>query len=300
MSYPCSSLDLTNDFRPISTYGGKGVAEPSIVKAHHAIIYTTAEVPALLPGEGPTRVGSTVDSIRRAIKVKPYDRAQKLDDRSRLNLAKIYQISHAGCEVDVFGAVADDCKSSFLYQFEAVQQSLRPSFQETNFSTAVSMLQAHDESGRSGPSRGRANSAPPSTSQEALNTAVGEGDHKINGETEDTHSSSPQYTPATSAPGASADALTQRLARLTLRAQHLGASLTHMNDQQRAYLGQLPDPAQVRSILRILQQQDPQRHAQVVLSLQQRQAVASAACRTNNDSSEESEDDSDDDSDLSE
>lgn len=291
-----------NVSRPISTYGGRGVAAPDVVKAHHAVIHTSSEPPALLPGEGPTRVGSQVDSLRAAIRVKARDRETKLDERSRLNFAKIDQIYHAECEIHVFGTVAEESMASFLYQFEAVQQSLHQSFQGSNITGAGFQHQRRDDQGNPGPSHGRVDSVQRPTPRNApkRSTHEDEDEDEDDSDAEETPSRRPQYTPTASASSEGVEALTQQMTRLGLRAQQFGTSLAHLNMQERLNLVQMSDSDQGRSLLQILHQQNPQRYAQVMRSVQQRQSAISAARQSNDESADSDDNDSDDDSDDSE
>ncbi|KAL8786391.1 MAG: hypothetical protein Q9213_002807 [Squamulea squamosa] len=69
---------------PIMTYGGQGAAKKSVDKTAHAIIFTGKSPPERLPGEQ-----GMDKSPLRVIPVRP---DEKLDSRSRINLAKTYSI----------------------------------------------------------------------------------------------------------------------------------------------------------------------------------------------------------------
>lgn len=111
--------------RSILTYQGQGVGAPGVVKAHHSVIYTGSTPPPILPGERPSR---ETDILRRPeIKVEGTLSENRLDPISRLNYAKVYQISQDSCEIFVFGRVCPEYMRYLQYNYEAVRQQSRPS-----------------------------------------------------------------------------------------------------------------------------------------------------------------------------
>ncbi|KAL8774282.1 MAG: hypothetical protein Q9209_001033 [Squamulea sp. 1 TL-2023] len=66
------------------TYSGQGAAKKSVDKNAHAIIFTSTSPPEKLPGEH----GMNKSPLR----VIPVRADEKLDSRSRVNLAKPYSI----------------------------------------------------------------------------------------------------------------------------------------------------------------------------------------------------------------
>ena len=71
---------------PITTYNSRGAAQPGVDQTVHTIAYTGDIVPPKLPGETNMR--------KDPIRIIPVNRAEKLDPRSRINLGRIFPISH--------------------------------------------------------------------------------------------------------------------------------------------------------------------------------------------------------------
>ena len=91
-------------FRPISTYGGRGVANPSVLKWEHCMVYTDRHPPELLPGEAP---GHGEQPMRAALQVKPSTPGDRMEDASRLNYGKMYTVEH-NVRVYDFGMVRSE------------------------------------------------------------------------------------------------------------------------------------------------------------------------------------------------
>lgn len=79
--------------RQISTNGGKGAAKSGLKQGEHAIAHTSAVAPPPLLEEKYL----TKDPIR----ILPVNQTEKLDDKSRINLGKVYPVEHnvKVCEV---------------------------------------------------------------------------------------------------------------------------------------------------------------------------------------------------------
>ena len=241
------------------------------MRSHHAIIFTTREVPKLLPGEEPTYVGSTLDSLRHEIRVIPNDRSHRLDPASRLNFAKIYQITYATCEIYVFGRVAPESRHHLLYQFIDVQQQLsRPFHNAGNDESSVQRRERRQTSVHAGLGHARVDSVQqyPRNPPKSDESSEASNDESSDDSDEDDEESTSQQE----ALGTSTETLAQQLASLDLRAGQFGADLRGLTDQQRQLLAQLPTEGQNRAVLNLLQRQNPQRHEQVLNVLRSRQA----------------------------
>jgi hypothetical protein len=77
---------------PITTYGGRGVAKPKVVKADHAIIYTGLKVPIPGPGESPGPEEPPMRPI--PIRVDWENPTEKLDPMSRINFGGVHLVQH--------------------------------------------------------------------------------------------------------------------------------------------------------------------------------------------------------------
>lgn len=73
-------------FRPITTYGGKGVAKPGVDSAKHAIVYMRGSVPS--PKADEPRM------TKEPLEVEPARFNERLDEMSRLNFGKVYTVEH--------------------------------------------------------------------------------------------------------------------------------------------------------------------------------------------------------------
>ncbi|KAF2843245.1 hypothetical protein M501DRAFT_905314, partial [Patellaria atrata CBS 101060] len=78
---------------PIQTYSGKGVAKKSVIKEHHAIIYTGKSLPNDIP-KPKELPGREEGPMREPIRVKQNVKYEKMDPMSRVNFAKIYTVEH--------------------------------------------------------------------------------------------------------------------------------------------------------------------------------------------------------------
>jgi hypothetical protein len=77
---------------PITSYGGQGVANPRVVKANHAIIYTGEVVPSPSSGESPGPGEAPMRSF--PIRVDWNDPSEKLDPMSRINFGGVTLVQH--------------------------------------------------------------------------------------------------------------------------------------------------------------------------------------------------------------
>lgn len=77
---------LTCLSRPITTYGGKGVAKAGLDRSKHAVIYMRGCLPVTKAGEP--------KMTKEPLEVEPAKPDQKLDPMSRLNFGKVYTVEH--------------------------------------------------------------------------------------------------------------------------------------------------------------------------------------------------------------
>ncbi|KAE8354909.1 hypothetical protein BDV28DRAFT_155790 [Aspergillus coremiiformis] len=89
---------------PVNTYGGQGVAKPSVDPSKHAIIHMKATAPYC----GPNEPRMTKDPLE----VIPASYDQKLDPMSRLNFGKIYTVEH-NVKVLPVGMISEDSIARF-------------------------------------------------------------------------------------------------------------------------------------------------------------------------------------------
>lgn len=95
--------------RQISTNGGQGAAKIGLKQGEHTIAYTSDVAPRPLLDE----IYLTKDPIR----INPVNQAEKLDEKSRINLCKVYPVEHnvKVCEVGMV-ASADIRKLTAYYK----------------------------------------------------------------------------------------------------------------------------------------------------------------------------------------
>ena len=262
----CKTLIHTSElnadlFRAITTNNGRGVAVPGIIKSNYAIIYIGRTVPPLLPGEEATRRDGIGDSMRTPIQAELAERTRKLDERSRLNFGKTYQIDYTN-EIFVYGCVLQESMADLLYQWRAVMES-----------SAVPPTPTV-----SGASHTRADS-------HHINSTRGQ-DHKL-----------PELPTGGESSGDVA-VLTQQMNVLAVRAQQFGADLSVLPIEHRHMLAQNDVAHQRAYVMQVLQRQNPQRHAQILNSLRQARQGASTSNEPDDNANEDSDDD-DSDSDSS-
>jgi hypothetical protein len=107
---------MTDQCRPIQTYGNQGVAKKDVVKWSHAIIYTGKEPPAPNDNELP---GVNERPMLQPIRVVSNKRTDIMDRMSRVDFNKIYTVEH-NVKVYDFGRVHEDERSFLRHQFNYV------------------------------------------------------------------------------------------------------------------------------------------------------------------------------------
>ncbi|KAF2453991.1 hypothetical protein BDY21DRAFT_116615 [Lineolata rhizophorae] len=104
---------------PIQTYRRQGVGKDTIVKCHHAIIYTGKRPPKPLDIEAPAKGEK---GMLQPIRVRQRNPNQKMDSLSRVNFNKIYTVEH-NVKVYDFGDVHKDDIWLLVQQFRSVWES---------------------------------------------------------------------------------------------------------------------------------------------------------------------------------
>lgn len=90
--------------RPISTYGGRGVAQRGVLKWQHCIVHTDRAPPTELPREFP---GHEEWAMQTPLLVRPTREGDRMEAASRLNLGKMYTVEH-NVRVYNFGMIHDN------------------------------------------------------------------------------------------------------------------------------------------------------------------------------------------------
>lgn len=101
---------------PIQTYGGRGVAKPTLIKSQHAIIHTSKRPPNPTASELPN-AKQREDVMKTPIRVKPRSISDQMDPTSRVNFFKIYTIEH-NIKVYEVGDVHQDSVRRFQRHFD--------------------------------------------------------------------------------------------------------------------------------------------------------------------------------------
>ena len=96
--------------RPITTYGGQGVAKAGIDRSKHAIIYMRGEMPPM-NGDEPA-------ISKQPLEVDPVKFEQKLDPMSRVNFGKVYTVEH-NVKVLPVGEIKGASRDLFLEYFQS-------------------------------------------------------------------------------------------------------------------------------------------------------------------------------------
>ena len=109
-------LSQTDVYRPVGTYGGRGVSK-YVKKSDHAIIYSSKAPPHPVDEEKPKRGEEGMRPY--SIRVVPDEKTEKLDPMSRINFAKPHTIHH-NLKVRTFGMVEEKSRGHLLNQFKAV------------------------------------------------------------------------------------------------------------------------------------------------------------------------------------
>ncbi|OQN96401.1 hypothetical protein B0A48_17653 [Cryoendolithus antarcticus] len=102
---------------PITTYNGRGVSKPGVIKSDHAIVYTGRTCPHPRPEEYPARREAPMRP--ESICVDPDDKSTKLDSMSRLDFGKVDTIQHY-VKAKSFGKVNERSLRPLLHQFDNV------------------------------------------------------------------------------------------------------------------------------------------------------------------------------------
>lgn len=104
--------------RPITTYGGQGVAKRGVIKSEHGVIYSGKVPPEINDDERPGR-GGEEPMCRTPIRIDPDEKGQKLDRMSRIDYGKTFTIHH-NLKVRSFGKVNRDSEEALKGQFREV------------------------------------------------------------------------------------------------------------------------------------------------------------------------------------
>jgi hypothetical protein len=111
----CSALSIT-------TYGGKGVGKPGVVKSEHGVIYTGKDAPRLDQTELPRRNEEGIRSV--PIRVDPDSALDRLDAKSRINFAAVHTVHH-NIKVKSLGIVNAASLTVLQQHFQNVWSPLR-------------------------------------------------------------------------------------------------------------------------------------------------------------------------------
>jgi hypothetical protein len=107
---------VANFTSPITTYGGKGVTKPGVLKSQHSVIHTGSRAPPLLKGEAPA---SGRQGMLLPIRVVPTRPGDRMENRSRLDYGKIYTVEY-NVRIYDFGLVHPDYYEIFMGQWKKV------------------------------------------------------------------------------------------------------------------------------------------------------------------------------------
>jgi hypothetical protein len=124
-------IEYPNSNRAIKTYNGQGVAAASVIKSHHAIIYT-GEKPELIPEEYPRRMpnGQPENGVLpQAIRVETYDRGNALDPMARLDYGDRYLFDYGVPNIRLWGRVHSDFQAALFVQYTQVWAAIQRAVQ---------------------------------------------------------------------------------------------------------------------------------------------------------------------------
>lgn len=113
------------------TYNGRGVAQPGVVKQHHAIIHTSESAPDARSDELPEHLpegGSGPGMLSWSIRVQPRRRGVEgyaLDPLARLYYGGIHSFSN-DVTVKIFGVVHQMSRQNFEMSFRRVWRQTNP------------------------------------------------------------------------------------------------------------------------------------------------------------------------------
>jgi hypothetical protein len=99
--------------RPILTHGRQGTTKPGVKPEYHALIFTGATPPPLLPGEG------TLGKL--PIRMIPYNDTEELVPESRVNYAKPSTVEH-NYKVCFIGKIDPDSEARFFTDYDRIQE----------------------------------------------------------------------------------------------------------------------------------------------------------------------------------
>lgn len=102
--------------RQISTNGFRGAGKNVLDPEEHTIAYTTDHPPSPLPGER--------KMYKEPIKIIPINQTEKLDEYSRINLAKVYPVEHNVKICDVGMVDKKHIKTLRLYYKKELKKDL--------------------------------------------------------------------------------------------------------------------------------------------------------------------------------
>ncbi|KAL8669019.1 MAG: hypothetical protein Q9168_006374 [Polycauliona sp. 1 TL-2023] len=105
------SLSYINQYRPITTYGGRGVSKSGVDPSVHAVIHTSAHPPPLLEKEPPMSFG--------AVRVVAKSSEEKLAPVSRVNLGKTCSVEWNALVKEI-GKVDKDRLPTLISDWKAV------------------------------------------------------------------------------------------------------------------------------------------------------------------------------------
>ena len=112
--HPGSPSDPEFVALPITTYGGRGVAAPGVIKSHHCIIFSSTYAPAPMVQEDPAR---GTDGMRRPpIRVNLYNPMDSLDPMQRVRLMDPTPISNHERIMEI-GRVSRESKVDLMCHF---------------------------------------------------------------------------------------------------------------------------------------------------------------------------------------
>lgn len=112
-------IETTDTVRPITTYQGRGCADPGTAKWQHAIV-TTKNPPSLPTEDEQPEHGEY--GMQATVFVTPASEGHSLNDMSRINFAKVYAVDH-DVKVLRMGKVCADNVVMLLQQRDAVENN---------------------------------------------------------------------------------------------------------------------------------------------------------------------------------
>jgi hypothetical protein len=108
------------------SYGKQGTNKSGVQAEHHAIIHTSQH-PVWLPGEKDKKPPMTMKPIRVSVK----DNQHKLDERSRLNYAKLYTVEY-NVKVWFIGRISKECEAQLALDYNTIHPPIRSPNERSN------------------------------------------------------------------------------------------------------------------------------------------------------------------------